>query len=264
MKKKICLIVASFLLITIAPFTNVKSEAIEVSGSASVDVMSNYVWRGLKLTDGYAVQPSVGITHGGFGVNIWANWDSDVGDTAAAFGTPGVKSAGEHTETDLTLNYTFSIDKLSIDLGYIYYALDSIADTQEIYVSAAYDVILSPSVTVYYDFEEGTGAYIEAAVGHSVEIQEGITLDLGASASYVIDNNIVAIDKNGKEFSDFHNGQITASLTIPITKNISIAPMIAYTTSLSDDAEDAMDFNNYSADKDDSFVYGGINATISF
>ena len=45
----------------------------EVTGSASVDVMSNYVWRGIKLSNGYVVQPSVGITYGGFGGNSAQN-----------------------------------------------------------------------------------------------------------------------------------------------------------------------------------------------
>jgi len=50
---------------------------IETSGSASVDVMSNYVWRGQKLSNSWVVQPSVAITYGVFGANLWANYDSD-------------------------------------------------------------------------------------------------------------------------------------------------------------------------------------------
>ena len=49
----------------------------ETSGYASVDIMSNYVWRGQKLSDSWVIQPSVGITYGGFGANLWSNFDSD-------------------------------------------------------------------------------------------------------------------------------------------------------------------------------------------
>jgi len=59
--------------------------------------MSNYVWRGQKLSNSWVIQPLVGITYGSFGANIWANYDSDSkideGD-----------GHGEVTETDVTLN----------------------------------------------------------------------------------------------------------------------------------------------------------------
>src|SRR4030065_2647344 len=81
------------------------------SGTVSVDVMSNYVWRGQKLTNSWVIQPSVGIAYGSFGANIWANYDSDSqvdeGD-----------EHGEFSETDLTLRYNFSVEKLNFGLGY--------------------------------------------------------------------------------------------------------------------------------------------------
>ena len=80
------------------------AEEPKTSGYASVDVMSNYVWRGQKLSNSWVLQPSVGITYGVFGANIWANYDSDSkideGD-----------GHGEFNETDLTLSYTRSVDK---------------------------------------------------------------------------------------------------------------------------------------------------------
>ena len=43
---------------------------IKTAGSASVDVMSNYVWRGQKLSNSWVIQPSVTVTYGVFGANI--------------------------------------------------------------------------------------------------------------------------------------------------------------------------------------------------
>src|SRR4030042_1198978 len=76
----------------------------KVSGTASVDVMSNYVWRGQKLTNSWVIQPYVGITYGSFGANIWANYDSD-----SKIDEGG--GHGEVSETDLTLSYSFSVEK---------------------------------------------------------------------------------------------------------------------------------------------------------
>ena len=44
--------------------------------------------------------------------------------------------------------------------GYIYYALNNANDTQELYLSAAYDIMLKPTLAVYYDFDEGNGAFM--------------------------------------------------------------------------------------------------------
>lgn len=226
---------------------SVYAEEPKVSGFASVDVMSNYVWRGIKSTPNMAIQPSVGISYGSFSTNLWANYDA---------------KNSEHTETDLTLDYGFSFDKVSLNIGYIYYAFEGLNDTQEFYVAAGYDTILKPKLTVYYDVDEGNGAYIVASVGHSFELMKDIALNLGASASYNVNNKIMGLDKDGNDFSDFYLGEVTASVGIPLTKNISITPKIAYAFALSSDAEDAIKGVNY-GDKS-SILYGGVNLTLSF
>ena len=52
---------------------SVHAEDIKTSGYASADIMSNYVWRGQKLSNSWVIQPSVGITYGSFGANLWSN-----------------------------------------------------------------------------------------------------------------------------------------------------------------------------------------------
>lgn len=44
-----------------------------VSASVTADVLSHYVWRGVRLSDGFVVQPSIGVESHGFGVNVWWN-----------------------------------------------------------------------------------------------------------------------------------------------------------------------------------------------
>jgi hypothetical protein len=231
------------------------AEETGTSGYASVDVLSNYVWRGQKLSNSWVVQPSVGITYGGFGANIWANYDSDSkideGD-----------GHGEFTETDITLNYSRSIDKFALSAGYIYYALDGASDTQELYVSAGYDTLLKPTLTVYYDFDEGEGAFIVASIGHTVEIAKGYNLNLGASASYDVNNSVMGFDRDGEDFSNFYNGELTSSLNIPVWKAITVTPKIAYSFPLSSDAKNAI--KGLSDDGDKDIVYGGINLTLGF
>lgn len=227
--------------------------AAETSGSASFDFMSNYVWRGQKLSNGPVIQPSTGITYGGFVANLWANYDT---------------GTNEHNETDLTVNFSNSVDKFSYDVGYIFYAFDGSGDdgsgndTQEIYITFGYDVILSPSLTVYLDFDEGEGAFIVASVSHTFKLPQKLSAAVGASISYDADNAVMGTDAHGDDVSAFYNGDISASLTIPVTDAVSIAPMIAYSFPLSNDAEDAIEA--LSDDGDSDIVYGGMNVSLNF
>jgi hypothetical protein len=239
------------LMFSLVITTSIYAEKAKVSGNASVDIMSNYVWRGIKLSNSYVVQPSVGVTYDNFGINLWANWDSDWSDS------------GEHTETDLTLNYSFSVNRFGFEIGYIYYALEGTPnDTQEIYASGSYDTLLNPVLTIYYDFEEGNGAFIIASIAYSFEFSKDIALNLGASASYNIENSVMGTDADGNEFSDFYNGEISASMGIPVTEEISIEPVISYSFPLSDDVKDVIEA--FSDDNDSDIVYSGINITLSF
>ncbi|MEW6586199.1 MAG: hypothetical protein AB1442_11390, partial [Nitrospirota bacterium] len=178
------------LAIIIAAMTagSLYAEDIKTAGSASVDVMSNYVWRGQKLSNSWVIQPSIGITYGGFGANLWANYDTDRTEIAG-----GETAHGEISETDFTLNYSFSMDKFNFTTGYIFYSFDGFKDTQEVYLSANYDTLLKPTLTLYYDFDEGQGAFAVASIGHSLEVIKGTTMNLGASASYNINNEVMGL-----------------------------------------------------------------------
>jgi len=218
-------------------FISSPAKAAETSGSASVDIYNSYMWRGFELHEDVAIQPSVAITYGRFGANLWSDYNTDT---------------KEAVETDLTLNYIHSIDKIGLDIGYIYYGLDGAADTQEIYIAVSYDTLLSPSLTLYYDFDEFDGTFIVASIGHDISISGNIALSLGASASYNSDSV--------GEYSALHNGDISASASIPVSGGIWISPMLAYSFTLSDDAEDAVK----NADGDNNFFYGGVSASLSF
>lgn len=249
MKKNLVVIFTVILTITIGMAT-VFAAGPDVSGTTSVGVFSNYVWRGQKLSNSFVIQPSVGITYNGFGANLWANYDSDY------------NNHGEHTETDLTLDYSFNYDRLSFDAGYIYYGLEGADDTQEVYLSVSYDMLLNPTLTVYYDFDEGDGGFVVASVGHDFQLPYKTTLSLGASASYNLNNKVMGYDSGGDDFSNFYNAELSASLSIPVFKAVTLEPSIAYSFPLSSDAEDAL--QGISDDGDDDIIYGGVTITLSF
>jgi hypothetical protein len=239
--KNLRIVILVVILTLTVPVAGLKGA--ETSGNASVDVMSSYMWRGFEIHEDVAVQPSVGINYGGFGANLWADYDTE---------------AKEAIETDLTLNYSFSVERFSLDAGYIFYALEGAEDTQEVYLSVGYDMLLSPAVAVYYDFDEGDGFYLDASIGHSFALPKDLSLDLGALVSYNGDSEYSIGD-----YSDFHHGEVSASLSIPLNDAISIAPMLAYSFALSDESEAAIESLSAGGDESD-FFYGGLNLTLSF
>ena len=213
------------------------------TADASVSIYSTYVWRGFGLSDdSIVIQPSMTVGYKGFAMNLWGNLDTDY----------YAEDTTKYNETDITLSYDGAYEKLGYGVGYIYYALDGTDDTQEIYVTLSYDVLLSPTLTFYYDVDSFSGAYYATFdISHSFPIGETYSLDLGALVSYLDDND---------DYGELHNGVLSASMSFPIGEDISITPEINYSFALSSDAEDYI--ADGSADGDDSYFYGG--TTISF
>lgn len=215
------------------------------TADASVSFYSAYIWRGFGLSDdSLVIQPSMTVGYKGFAMNLWGNLDTDY----------YAEDTTKYNETDITLSYDGAYEKLGYGVGYIYYALDAADDTQEIYATLSYDILLSPTVTFYYDVDHFSGAYYATFdISHSFTIAENYSLDLGFLVSYLDDS---------EDYDDFHNGVASVSMTFPFAKYFSITPEINYSFALSSDAEDYIEAG--SADDDDSYIYGGATLSIAF
>lgn len=218
--------------------------AVERSGTASLDIMSDYVWRGINRGNDGVIQPSVGIIYDNLGLKFWSNYDMDT---------------HEGNETDVTLNYTLPGENGALEIGYIFYSRDGTRDTQELYAAISANTVLSPALTVYVDFDEGDGAFADASILHSIKIQENIDLSLAASVGMSIENEVM--DNDGG-FTNLYRCALSASLGFKIHPDISVEPKIAYSFALSDEAEDAI--RTLSVDGDDSVFYSGLNITLDF
>ena len=218
------------------------AEESPVSGSADIGLFSQYVWRGYAFSDdSIIIQPSATISYGGFGVNLWGNLDTDYGDDA------------DFNETDMTLSYDWSYDTVSMGVGYIFYGLEG-EDSQELYFTVGFDTILAPSITIYRDIDAFDGWYISLGVGHSIPLTDEVALDLSASLGYY--------DLDDVDYSELHDGSISASITYAVNDYISITPSLAYTFGLSGDAKD--DLEAVSADGESDHFIGGVTCSIAF
>jgi len=245
-----------------SPISLWAAEEAKPSASADVAVFSKYVWRGYELSkDSIVIQPSVTIGYKDVSVNLWGNLDTDVyGDT---------RNESQFNETDMTLSYDKSFGLVNLGVGYIYYALDAIDDSQEIYLSVGLDTFLSPALTVYREIAHLPSWYVSLGISHSFELPKEITLDLAGSVGYYYsdDDDFVEVDDTltptTNKYQNFHNGLISAGLTIPIGEYFTINPVIAYSFPLTNKADNLIESATSFSDKSD-FVFGGVTASISF
>lgn len=228
MKKYVVLLVALLSFAAVG-----QASALEVSGDAYVGVYSQYLWRGFDLSGNLpVVQGGVDLSAKGFTLSYWSNYQTK--------NDPGVGlRSGEINETDLTLDYSKDLnDLVSVSVGNIFYALDGINDTNELYLGVSLNTLLSPSVTVYYDYDEAdeAGLFYTASIGHTIELMDKVGLNLGALVSY---NN--ESDYSVGNYNDWHNYELSASIDYSPLENLTISPSFLFSEGISDDARAALD-----------------------
>jgi hypothetical protein len=90
-------------------------------------------------------------------------------------------------------------------------------------------------------------------ISHAVAVAEGMALDLGAQVGYLDDD---------ADYSEFHDGRVSASMTFPINDYISVTPELYYSFALTSESELAIAGGSY--DADDNHFYGGVSASLAF
>jgi len=200
--------------------------ALEASADAYVAVYSKYLWRGFDLNDeddSFVVQPGADVSVGHLTFSFWGNIS---------------ENTGEMNEVDLTIDYSRDLsDLVSFSVGNILYNVDTNdADpntTNELYLGLSLNTILEPALTVYFDYDEFNTIYTTLGIGHSFGISDAVSLSLGATASYLKDDE----DGFGTDESWFHNLELSAGVDYAVNENITISGAVLYSEPLSDDAE---------------------------
>ena len=256
-----------------------KDEEPKVTGSGSLGVYNQYIFRGYEIgKSGLVVEPSLSASYKGFSATFWGNIDTNQRSTKSAdFSSESRAFKKGWNETDLTLSYTHAFDKLSLTGGYTYYGTKYADETEELFATIAYDIISKPSLSIYRDIMNYKGTYINLSFAHSIPIVKEMTLDLGASFGYFIGESDywktydeASATYTGSKYKGFHDGMVKAGFTIPVTKAFSIQPVVQYWFPLSGDAKreyangtDIKDSYNPNGPVKNTFVYG-VGFTYSF
>ena len=227
----------------------------DLTADLNVSLYSQYIWRGYELSrDSVVIFPTMTVGYKGFAVNLWADLDTRF--------TGSANKEFKLQETDVTVSYSNSYKpwKLNYTLGWILYDYQptkgeengSIKDTknQELFLTLGLDTLLKPTFSIYQEIEIGQAWYLSLGLSHSFAVYKDWSLDLGGWVSFLV-------DKSGTDdFSDFHDGNISAGLKIPLNNYLSIKPNIQYSFPLSKDAADQIKGLSFSGHN--NFVYGGI------
>jgi hypothetical protein len=270
MKKTAAGILAVLAMLSLAP-SGVSAEEQKVTGNATLSFFNQYVFRGYELSShSLVIQPAITLSYYGVSVNVWGNYDTHQRETQSFF--PNRPGHASWNETDLTLSYTHTFDKLSLTGGYIFYGTENAKQAQELFIAVGYDIITKPVFTVYQDISHYSGTYFQLAFSHSLPVYKKITLDLGASFSYMWGQGNYwktyqesTGDYTGSKYSEFHTTMLSAGFSIPVAKNFVIQPVTQFWFPLSGKAHSRVNGNPYnpSGNVDNTFVYG-INSTFSF
>ncbi|HET6461691.1 MAG TPA: hypothetical protein VFG29_13005 [Syntrophales bacterium] len=257
------------------------------TGSLSISGLSKYVWRGYENTkNSIVIQPSLTVGYSGFSANIWGNLDTK------PYSTTNASYSSAWTETDLTLSYTKTFGILNAGVGYIYYGLGAPnagaakpLDSEEVFITLGLNTLLTPTLTAYKEIDHYHQYYFLLGISHTIEFNKIVSLQLGASASYLLsdyaDATLYSVNPSyggypkfndnyqatNDKFNNFHDGVLTASLPISVLKYLTVAPTVSYSFPLSNDAKNEIKARGKltnPADNDSSFVYGGLTVTLSF
>ncbi len=215
-------------------------EASALSVTLDVTYVSDYIFRGIKLGDA-SIQPSVEASYGDFYAGAWHSSEISSGEGL--------------TETDFYAGYGFAAtDTISIDAGVTQYTYNggSGIDSTELFVGAALDSILSPSLYVYYDFDL-ENLTLEASIGHSFPIDAiNASLDLSGKVGYVdLEDSINSV-------GDYMYYVAGASIPFKLSETATLTVGVDYIYNTEDEVTA---FNN---DGGDDILVGKVGISIGF
>jgi uncharacterized protein (TIGR02001 family) len=182
-------------------FACLASAILPLSGAVSgqVDLVSRYIWRGFDLLpDNHAaIQPSLTFDLGasGFSLNVWSSF---------ALAQRGTFKYSD--EIDVTLSYAFKMPEgWELNAGFTHYGYWFANNfkfkdntSKEVYATVTKtDLPFSPTLSVFYDFNLGSGFYVTFGGSQRLKVNEKLSVNLGGLIGF---NSRQYIDKTG--FSD--------------------------------------------------------------
>lgn len=224
MKEKILFIILIFLI----PFSSFAQEnpndsreedSVATYGSV-VDFNSRYVWRGIALSEGAVMQPSVSVSAFDFNFSVWSN-----------FVLNNEVNQGKFNEVDLILSYSREWKKIIIEPTvqfYLYPNQEDSPTTGEISLKVSYPVGPIHVFTSHaFDIVKYGGSYFgDAGVSYEYEFHSELSMKTSLSLGWASSKfNDVYL---GLPKSAFNVASGDLSLTYYLKKFLYICPHVGF------------------------------------
>lgn len=258
------IIVAFVCVASLLPATLQAAEA-----TLDLPVNSAYVWRGQVLNDEAVLQPSLSVSaENGLSFSTWANWN--LTDSL------GENAENEFNEVDITVSYDIPVEVVDVSVGIADYeypnqtvaAADetssafALPSTREAFVTVGKeDLILSPSLGVYYDFGQVNSFYYLVGVSQGYDVSE--ELSLTASLSLGAADSEYNKYYFGVESSRLNDGNAKLAASYAFNESISLNAYAMYTYLVDSAIRDAAKDNAAYFNKGD-IVSGGVSLGYTF
>jgi len=89
-----------------------------------------------------------------------------------------------------------------------------------------------------------------------------VSLTAGGSLGFNLGDKAMGLNEDGEDFTGLYYGEVSLATSIPLFKNVTLDPRIAYSTALGDDGEFAIE--SISADGKKDVFYGSVAITAAF
>lgn len=239
MKKKLSLALALFAL------TSLSAWAIGPV-DISLDFVSRYIWRGMDLNmKKPALQPGVSTSIGPATIGFWGS---------ISFEDKNL------TETDFYLDFGIPLPKpMSLNVGLTYYGwywadnFDFGKNTSpELYVTAGLGVILSPTISLYYDFDNGdgygSGLYVLLGLSQTLFSAGVVKVNVDATAGFVM-GGAWLLNSDASGLSD-----LNLKLSVPVSAGpVTLTPFAVLTVRTMDEVKGG---------DDDAVFWFGLSASL--
>ncbi len=239
-----------------------------VSVSVSVDVLSDYIWRGTICNDNPVWQPSVSATYdaGDYGwvaASVWSSFDltHKRGTANTSRRTAGLQ------EIDYTLSYGVELAGVGFEVGHIWYTYpnNNGSSDQDLYATVSYaNPFVTPSASVYWNYSDSAGTdpstlYYSFGLSHDFALTDALTLTPSASLGFGGNawTKNVTDEAVGTELTDQTVG---LSASYAVTDWLSLGAQVNYTWIPSHTLRKL----DYMGEGKDQICWGGVNATITF
>ena len=258
-------------LTLIAAWAILPQNAPAAEASVYTDFLSAYVIHGQIWNDEPVFQPGVDVAGPwGLGYSFWANMDLSDSDTSQAPNT-----AGKWNEINFGLNWTLPWEgPVSLTLEGIYLAYPNSGEQAEedaeisadggyevAVTLAAEDLPLAPSVKFMHTTSYSEDWIATFSIGHSLEVSDQLSLDLGAAISYA-GRDYMANVYGSEDGSALANAEVNATLNYAVTEQFTVSLLASFSSILDSDVRDSIEESEYFPEVD--FFYGGISLGYTF